>query len=255
MPTIALANQKGGVGKTTLAFNLASSLTKLDKKVLLVDSDPQASLTISAGFNPKDFPTSISNVLEDDKAINDCIYEVSDIENLQLIPANSKLSATEIALVSKRAREMRLKKAIDRIKDAFDYIILDTPPQLGLLSLNCLAASDFVIIPCETSILSYYGLEELLDTIKGTNDDLGLNVKVLGVIANLFDPRAKDDQDILKMLDEKYKLLGILRRTVSAKKSLKDGLPIVLQNPNIPISIEFKRISQNLDKNLSKNRS
>jgi chromosome partitioning protein len=247
MPTLAIANQKGGVGKTTIAFNLAASLTKLNQKVLVIDCDPQASLTISAGFNPKDFPTNICNVLEDDKAIQESIYEVPDIANLSIIPSSADLSATEIGLVSKRARETRLKKALDKAKDSFDYILLDTPPQLGLLSLNCLVATDWVLIPCETSSLACYGLEELLKTIEGVNQDLDRDVKVLGIIANLFDSRAKDDQDILKLLDEKYNLLGVLKRTVSAKKSLKDGLPVVVQSPNLPISLEFNKIAQHID--------
>ena len=247
MSILAIANQKGGVGKTTITFNLASSLTKLNQKILVIDCDPQASLTISVGFNPKDFPTNICNVLDDDKSIQDSIYEVPDIPNLSIVPSSAHLSSTEIGLVSKRAREMRLKKALDKVKHAFDYILLDTPPQLGLLSLNCLVAADWVLIPCETSTLACYGLEELLSTIDGVNQDLSRDVKILGVIANLFDPRAKDDQDILKMLDEKYNLLGVLRRTVSAKKSLKDGIPVVIQSPNLPISLEFNKIAQYID--------
>ncbi len=242
---ISVANQKGGVTKTTSAYNLSAALALMGKSVLMIDFDPQASLTLSAGYDPLDFDKTICDVLKDGD-VRDCIYDVSDIKGLKLIPSITSLASVELGLIQRMAREYRLKKAIDGIKDKFDYIFIDCPPQLSLLTLNAFAACDYVLIPCETATLAYYALEELKVTIKGVKEELNGDIKILGVIATLYDMRTNLDNKILGVLKENYKVLGIIKKSVSAKKGLELGLPVVVFDPKQDIAKEYTSIAEKI---------
>ena len=162
-------NQKGGVAKTTSTFNIGAILAEKGKRVLLVDLDPQHSLTIALGIDDE-LTKSIYNVICEKEDINNVILEVS--ENLYIAPSNLELSIAELQLVSMMARESILKKALDKVKDNYDIILIDCPPSLSLLTVNALVASNEVIVPTATDYLSYKGLELLIDTINNVKENL-----------------------------------------------------------------------------------
>lgn len=241
---ISIANQKGGVAKTTSSFNLATSLTLEGYRVLMIDLDPQASLTLSAGYNPLDFNTNICNVLNNEP-IEESIYK-TDIQNLSLIPSLTRLAGMEMTLIQTRAREQKLKKAVDKIRSSYDYIIIDCPPQLSILTINAFTASDYVVIPCETSMLACYALEELGESIEGVKEDLNSELTILGVIATLYDSRTNSDKKILEALKQNYPLLGVIKKSVSARKGLELGLPVVINEPQSDVAVEYRQIARSL---------
>lgn len=243
---ISISNQKGGVTKTTTTYNLSVSLAQRGKRVLQIDLDAQSNLTISSGFNPLDFDKTVVDVLEDDKEIVNAIYEVDGIEGLSILPANPYLAGSELKLMNQMSREKKLLKAINHIKGLYDFILIDNSPALSLLLINSLVASDYVLIPCSTAQLSYYALEPLMDTVAGIQEELNENLKVLGVIASMYDSRTTIDNMVLKELESNYELLGVIRRTVKAKKGINQGLPVVITEPNSDIALEYKRIADKI---------
>jgi len=243
--------QKGGVAKTTSVYNISAVLAGKGNKVLMIDFDPQASLTLSTGYNPLDFETTICDVLSESRTpITEVIYKVSAIENLELIPSITTLAAKEINLLNQRARESKLKKALQIIRNEYDYIIIDCPPQLSLLTVNAFTASDYIIIPCETSKLSYFALNELFNTISEIQEDLNDNLKIIGIIATLFDQRINDHKEILNQLQEtaKCETLGVIKKVAAAQRGLNAGLPVVVNEPNHEITREYTNIANQIIK-------
>ena len=244
---ISMGMQKGGVAKTTSVYNVSAVLANKGYKVLMIDFDPQASLTLSAGYNPLDFETTICDVLSESRTpITEVIYNVSAINNLQLVPSLTTLAAKEINLLNERARENKLKKALQVVKKAYDYIVIDCPPQLSLLTINAFTASDYILIPCETSKLSFFALGELFKTIKDIQEDLNEDLKILGVVATLYDQRITSHKDILNQLYglEQCEVLGIVKKVAAAQKGLGEGLPVVITEPNHEVTAAYIDIAE-----------
>lgn len=242
MPVIAIANQKGGVAKTTTTHNLGAALALSGRRVLLADLDSQASLTISAGLEPLELPHTMADLLRRTPApAKSCVVDVRP--NLSVIPSVIDLAPLEMEMLSRAGREKILDRALKPLKPLYDFILIDCPPQLSILTINALSCADGVVIPVKTDYLAYRGLTQLEDSINEVRDLINPDLRTLGVIATLFDTRVADDRDILDLLQKEYNVLGIVKRRASAKKGIYDGLSVVEREPGSEIAKEYASIA------------
>ena len=228
--TIAIANQKGGVGKTTSSVNLSACLAYLGQKVLLIDIDPQGNATSGVGVNKGDVDQCIYDVLIDDVNIKDIVMETK-VENLHVVPATISLAGAEIELVSTMSREVRLKNAIEEIKGMYDYIIIDCPPSLGLLTINSLTASDAIIIPVQCEYYALEGLSQLLSTIRLVQKHLNHDLMIDGVLLTMLDARTNLGIQVIEEVkkyfqDKVYRT--IIPRNVRLSEAPSHGEPIII---------------------------
>ncbi|MBU5594450.1 AAA family ATPase [Amphibacillus sp. MSJ-3] len=226
---IAVANQKGGVGKTTSAVNLSAGLAHFGYKTLLVDIDPQGNATSGIGINKADIDRCIYNVLVEDLTTED-VSVATDIPNLDVIPATIQLAGAEIELVPTISREVRLKKALEPSIDHYDYIIIDCPPSLGLLTLNSLTAADSVIIPVQCEYYALEGLSQLLNTVRLVQKHLNKQLKIEGVLLTMLDARTNLGLQVIEEVkkyfqDKVYK--SIIPRNVRLGEAPSYGQPII----------------------------
>lgn len=242
MKIIAIANQKGGVAKTTTTHNLGVALAAAGKKVLLIDLDSQASLTISVGLEPLEMQRTVVDLLKKDSVpAKECIQKLN--ERLHIVTSIIDLAPMEMEMLSRASREKILDRALKPVREDYDFILIDCPPQLSILTINALSCADGVIIPVKTDYLAYRGLTQLQDSIREIQELINPELKVLGVIATLYDTRVTDDREILNLLKKEYNLVGVVKRLAAAKKGVYDGLAVVEQAPSSQIAVEYAAIA------------
>lgn len=243
---ISFSNQKGGVGKTTTAINLAAYVAMTGKKVLLVDFDPQGNATSGFGFEKNKLENSAYSVLMGDCSASDAVLPTV-IENLFMIPSGIDLAAAEVDLVNMTARESALKRALNDEKEHYDYIFVDCPPSLGLLTLNALVASDSVIIPIQSEFFALEGLSQLMNTIKIVKQRLNSSLRINGVILTMYDVRTTMSKQVTQ---EIFKYFGDTVYTVPVPRNVKlvespsFGVPILLHAPNCAGAVAYKALAQ-----------
>ena len=243
MKVIAIANQQGGVAKTTTTHNLGVALAAQGKRVLMIDLDSQASLTISVGLEPLEVEQTIVDVLrKEGLPLMECVQRLSD--RLHIVTSIIDLAPMEMELLSRASREKILDRALRPVREQYDFILIDCPPQLSILTINALSCADGVVIPVKTDYLAYRGLTQLQDSIQEIQELINPGLKVLGVIATLYDTRVADDREILALLRKEYNLLGVIKRLAVAKKGIYDGLAAVEQAPNSELAKEYVAIAE-----------
>jgi len=230
---IAIANQKGGVGKTTTSVNLSACLADLGKKVLLVDLDPQGNSTSGFGFDKTKIKQSIYDVLVNDTPIEGVILQTK-IENLMLLPATIQLAGAEIELVSIMSRETKLKRVLDKIKYNYDYVIIDCPPSLGLLTINSLTAANSVLVPIQCEFYALEGLSQLMNTITLVQKNLNPALSLEGVVLTMFDARTNLSIQVVDEVKNHFRhkvYQTIIPRNVRLSEAPSHGQPITRYDP------------------------
>ncbi|MDD3625875.1 MAG: AAA family ATPase [bacterium] len=231
---IAIANQKGGVGKTTTAVNLSASLAVAEKKTLLIDFDPQSNATTGLGFLKHEVNSSIYDVIINNIRIQDVMLNTA-LKYLTLVPAKIDLTGAEIELVPLISRELKLKNAVAGIKNDFDFIIIDCPPSLSLLTINALSASDSVIVPVQTEYYALEGISLLMDTIELIRANLNPDLKIEGILLTMYDSRTNLGVQVSDEVKEFFKekvFQSIIPRNVRLSEAPSFGKPIILYDYN-----------------------
>ena len=249
---IALSNQKGGVGKSISTASLGFGLARKGKKVLLIDSDPQASLTISLGYHmPSELPVTLAHVLSaimQDKHVAPMDGIVHHPEGVDLMPANIELSGVELSLVNTMAREMILRQYLESVKPHYDYILVDTSPSLGMLTINALAAADSVLIPVQAEYLAVKGLELLLNTIARVRRQINPHLEIGGILLTMVDERYNDAKEMMEALQTAYggklTIFGRIPRSVRASEIVKLGKSIYLHDPRGKVAAAYDRLTK-----------
>lgn len=244
---IAMCNQKGGVGKTTTTINLGAALVEYGYKVLLVDFDPQGSLSVGLGANPHTLDRSVYNLLLSDEFTAEEVIHPTAVQDLDLLPSNIDLSAAEVQLVSEVARELTLKRTLRPLKSSYDFILIDCAPSLGLLTVNALTASDWVLMPLECEFFALRGIALLTDTITKVADRLNPDLEVLGILGTMYDSRTLHGREVLERVVQAFGddvFHTVIRRTIKFPETTVAGEPITTYASASPGAEAFRQLAR-----------
>lgn len=245
---IAFANQKGGVAKTTSVLSLSAAMVERKRSVLVVDLDPQASLTFSLGIDPEALDASIHDVLLGRTSLRSVLVEANDIT---VVPANIDLAGAEVHLLTKPGREYVLRKALAKVRDDYDYVMIDCPPSLGVLTINGLTAADEVIIPLQCETLGLRGMGQLLDTIEDIREFTNSGLAICGVIASMYDGRTNLANEILESVRSEYELKVLeppIPKSIRVAESPREGLSVLAHASQSKPAMAYRELAKRLDR-------
>ncbi|MFH0827890.1 MAG: AAA family ATPase [Candidatus Omnitrophota bacterium] len=245
---IAICNQKGGIGKTTSAINISSYLAIFGKKVLLVDLDPQANATSGIGIDRHGVKKSTYHILLEEAEIKDIVIPTL-VENLFLLPSNLDLTGAEVELVGALGREYRLKKALGGVKENYDFIIIDSPPSLGLLTINALCSADTVLIPVQCEYYALEGLSQLMNTIKLVKNNINPNLAIEGVVLTMADFRTNLSREVIREVKNNFKEKvydTVIPRSIRLSEAPSYGKPIALYDRNNLGAVKYEELTREI---------
>lgn len=246
---IAIANQKGGVGKTTTSINLSACLAELEKKVLVIDLDPQGNTTSGFGIDKEEMDNTVYELMLGECSIRESMTQVENIEHLSLIPSNVNLAGAEIELLGINEKEYILKNAVDYIRDDYDFIIIDCPPSLNMLTVNAMTTADSILVPIQCEYYALEGISQLIHTIDLVQERLNPNLKIDGVVFTMYDARTNLSSDVVDTVKENLNATvyqTIIPRNVRLAEAPSHGLPINLYDAKSSGAESYRNLAKEI---------